>query len=161
MKMEDFENSREAAHDYSLRQATQADVELMFRLQHLDGKDIDYSDEEQQAKYKKYEEEFDSDKIEVIEHNSHAVGRLRIVRGDSIYIGGLQILPEFRGQGIGTAIVKNLILEADKTQLPVELEVRHNNSVAIHLYEKLGFEVVDEDNIQKIMRYQPNTKKTV
>jgi len=158
MQMEQFQEHIEGESIHTLRQATEADAELLFRLQHLDGGDIDISDVQQSAKVEKYKADFNPDKIQVIEYKGLPVGRLRVVRGDTIYIGGLQILPECRGKGIGTSVIENLIQESRETSLPIMLEVRHNNPQATDLYSKLGFETIDQDEIQKIMRYHPQTK---
>ena len=153
--MDQFEGSKETSPEYHLRQATETDVELMFRLQHLDGKGTDTSDADQVLKFEKYRNDFNPSEIQVVEHEGQSIGRLRVVRGDTIYIGGIQILPEWRGEGIGTQIIEHLIHEADEKLVPITLEVRHNNTEAYNLYERLGFQVVEEDEIQKMMRYEP------
>ena len=138
-----------------LRQATAADCLLMFRLQHLDGVELDGGNSEQVAKYEQYKNNFDSSKIQVIEFEGVVIGRLRVVREDSIYIGGFQILPEYRGQGMGTAILDSLVLESEQTGVPIILEVFNDNTEALKLYEKMGFVITEENDKQKNMRYQP------
>jgi ribosomal protein S18 acetylase RimI-like enzyme len=55
---------------------------------------------------------------------------------------GIALLPEYRGQGIGTALLKHL-LEAVKPLYPaIALSVSPNNP-AMRLYERFGFETVD------------------
>ena len=55
---------------------------------------------------------------------------------------GIALWPEFRGQGIGTALLERL-LEAAKNLYPaISLSVSPNNP-AIRLYERLGFVKVD------------------
>ena len=147
--------------EYHVRQAGESDVELMFRLQHLDGNDIDTSNSDQASKYEKYKNDFNPGEIQVVEHEGQAIGRLRVVRGDSVYIGGIQILPEYRGRGIGTQIIESLIIEAEEKMVPITLEVRHNNIDAFNLYERLGFQVVEEDEIQKVMKYDATTKTSL
>ena len=144
-----------AAKPPKLRQATAEDCSLMFRLQHLDGAQLDEGDPEQLAKYEKYRNDFDKNKIQVIELGGVAVGRLRVVREDSIYIGGFQILPEYRGQGLGTAILDSLVLESEQSGVPITLEVFNDNTEAVKLYEKIGFVITEESAKQKNMRYQP------
>ena len=47
----------------------------------------------------------------------------------------------FRNQGIGTLLLENLISIAHELQLSsISLEVNEENSPAIHLYEKFGFQ---------------------
>lgn len=156
--MKSLGRTSEATLKYPLRQAGESDVELLFRLQHLDGNELDTSNSDQASKYEKYKNDFKPSEIQVVEHEGEAIGRLRVVRGDSIYIGGIQILPEYRGRGIGTQVIESLIVEAEEKMIPITLEVRHNNTDAFSLYERLGFQVVEEDEIQKVMKYDPQTK---
>ncbi|MFC0273519.1 GNAT family N-acetyltransferase [Metabacillus herbersteinensis] len=54
-------------------------------------------------------------------------------------VGGLAILPEYRGKGIGTKLLKALMNEARVAGFKsISLSVDPTNS-ALHLYEKFGF----------------------
>src|SRR4030067_531674 len=58
------------------------------------------------------------------------------------WIATLAVLPEYRGQGIGAAL-----LEACETHIPIKrirLCVRPSNEVAIRLYERYGYARVGE-----------------
>jgi ribosomal protein S18 acetylase RimI-like enzyme len=140
---------------FSLMPAKLGDCELMFRLQKLDGAEINTQDVEQIVRLEEYRKIFVPEEIEVVYHGDVPVGRLRVVRGDELYVGGMQILPEYRGKGIGTAILESLIEEAGKSAKPIRLEVFHENLQALSLYEKVGFKIVDENEQQKIMIYTP------
>ena len=126
----------------------------MFRLQHLNGRELDLDNSELVARYEQYKDNFDGTKIQVITAGGVPVGRLRVVRGESIYIGGFQILPEYRGQGIGTSILNDLVAESEQTGLPITLEVFNDNDDAIKLYEKVGFVMTEQNDNQKIMRFE-------
>jgi ribosomal protein S18 acetylase RimI-like enzyme len=64
---------------------------------------------------------------------------------------GIALLPEYRGQGIGTALLERL-LEAAKNLYPaISLSVSPNNP-AIRLYERLGFVTVDVRNKYPVMK---------
>lgn len=139
---------------YELRRATEDDVELMFRLQKLDGAHLNQDNVVQAARFEEYKKDFNPDEIQVVCLVSEPVGRLRIVRGSEIYIGGMQILPEYRGRGLGTAILESLIEESKQTSKPIRLEVFHNNQQALDLYEKVGFKVIEENEQSKIMVYE-------
>jgi ribosomal protein S18 acetylase RimI-like enzyme len=55
---------------------------------------------------------------------------------------GIGVLAEFRGQGIGEALMRAAIEKARTRGLTrIELTVREHNRPAIALYEKLGFQV--------------------
>lgn len=59
------------------------------------------------------------------------------VRGDRGWIGGIAVVPEQRGNGIGRALMEAVLELAPPTVL---LEVIEANEPAIRLYETLGFE---------------------
>ncbi|MCR4279117.1 MAG: GNAT family N-acetyltransferase, partial [Candidatus Zambryskibacteria bacterium] len=90
---------------YSLRTAEQKDAEFLFYVKIEAMKPtsskvrtvLDYEKELTECLKK-----FEPEKIQVIQLEGKDIGRLRIVRSpESIYIGGIQILPEFQGRGIG------------------------------------------------------------
>lgn len=54
---------------------------------------------------------------------------------------GISVLREYWGQGIATAAIERLIAFAKENGIEIiELEVRSDNSRAIRLYEKFGFQ---------------------
>lgn len=61
--------------------------------------------------------------------------------GERMELDDLYILPEYRGQGIGTAVVEKCCAETEK---PVYLYVFRRNEGAVRLYKRLGFEIVQE-----------------
>ncbi len=59
----------------------------------------------------------------------------------------LGVDPKYQGQGIATSLLEHAILFANQKQCEImSLEVRVSNYVALNLYKKLGFEIV---NIRK------------
>jgi GNAT superfamily N-acetyltransferase len=107
-------------------------------------------------KLKQYRERFIPKEIQVISYDDEDVGRLRVVRSnESIYIGGIQILPEFQGKGIGTALFLDLIKESETTGLPIALEVHDVNESALRFYMNLGFSDVGHEGNKTLMKYQP------
>jgi ribosomal protein S18 acetylase RimI-like enzyme len=58
-------------------------------------------------------------------------------------ISDLLVIPAYRGQGIGTRIIKNLLNTAHTAGYPtIEIGVLAKNTRARHLYERLGFKPV-------------------
>ena len=55
----------------------------------------------------------------------------------------IAVHPDHRKQGIGTALVENLILALkERNVISLCLEVRVSNESAVSLYKKLGFEII-------------------
>lgn len=52
----------------------------------------------------------------------------------------LYVLPQFRGKGIGTQILRDCIATMN---LPIFLYVFKNNADAIRLYQRVGFEITE------------------
>jgi GNAT superfamily N-acetyltransferase len=114
---------------------------------------------ESEKEFEKYKEKFIPEKIQIIQCKDQDVGRLRVVRtNESIYIGGIQILPAFQGKGIGAAIFNDLMEEANKNNLLIILEVHDVNIKALAFYKKLGFvESGRQRELKKsILTYRPS-----
>lgn len=63
------------------------------------------------------------------------------VVADSCYVNNIAVYPEYRRQGVGTALIKMASLTADVMGTDfISLEVRESNYPAIALYRSLGFE---------------------
>jgi ribosomal protein S18 acetylase RimI-like enzyme len=87
--------------------------------------------------------------------DGRAVGRLLVDRtSDEIRIVDIGLLPEARGRGIGTALLGDLIAEAEARAVRIVLSVRRGNA-AERLYRRLGFTVTGEDELQIKMAFCP------
>lgn len=62
----------------------------------------------------------------------------------------IALLPEARGQGIGTALIEHLIEDARKVHPGVSLSVSRQNP-ARRLYERFGFKPISEDENSVLM----------
>lgn len=59
---------------------------------------------------------------------------------DSSDVNNLAVCKNFRGQGIGEALLNEMINHSKNLgATQITLEVRPSNTTAVHLYEKLGF----------------------
>ena len=67
------------------------------------------------------------------------MGRLFLARNHhEIRVMDISLLPEHRGQGIGTALIDSLLDEARTTQRTVRMHVERTNPV-LRLCRRLGF----------------------
>lgn len=88
------------------------------------------------------------------------IGRLLVERRESeIRLVDLCLLPEHRGQGIGTELIGQLIQEACETQLPLRLHVEAFNP-ARRLYDRLGFLPLADRGVYIEMEWRPPNVKS-
>jgi len=74
-------------------------------------------------------------------------GRLYVHRGPSeIRIVDIALLPEHRGHGIGTSLLRELFAEADAVDKSVTIHVERMNP-ALQLYERLGFVLAEDKGV--------------
>lgn len=70
-------------------------------------------------------------------------------RADEVYLGRIELLPDYQGRGVGTTVLRRVLREAG--DLPVTLDVLVVNPRARALYERLGFREIGrhgDDNIK-------------
>ena len=88
---------------------------------------------------------FNFKETQIIQSHRKDIGMIKLVREESCWnLIQLQIVPAFQEKGIGTTLIKNLIAEARQADASVILSVLKKNPVK-SLYEKLGFQVIAED----------------
>lgn len=84
-----------------------------------------------------------------------AAGRLYVDRsGPGIHVIDVALLPAHRGSGLGTALLKDIVSEADATVRTLTLSVEGQNRVR-SLYERLGFRAVEETGVYVRMERDP------
>ncbi len=78
-------------------------------------------------------------KIVVVEDDP--AGRLIIDgSGEHLEVIDIALLPEYRGHGIGTSVLRGVLTHADRLGRAVQLHVE-KQSRAVRLYERLGFSI--------------------
>lgn len=102
--------------------------------------------------YRMYYPEID-DRIILL--NEERVGRLIVVRTDEeIRLADIALLPKYRGAGLGTSLIKDLLMEATESGKPVRLQVERPNQQAKGLYERMGFTTMGENSTHFQMEYR-------
>jgi ribosomal protein S18 acetylase RimI-like enzyme len=102
-----------------------------------------------------YREHYTDTSYDVILAGEERAGRLYVARWeDEIRIVDIALLPDFRGRGLGTALLERLIAEADAAGKPLSIHVEMNNP-ARPLYERLGFVEAGEFGVYVLMRRAP------
>ncbi|HEY6768253.1 MAG TPA: GNAT family N-acetyltransferase [Candidatus Sulfotelmatobacter sp.] len=94
----------------------------------------------------------------VIRRGETAVGRLILDRTlEELHVVDIAIITEFRGLGIGSALMGAILREATETGKAVGLHVERFNP-ALQWYERLGFAVVNAGPIYLEMLWRGNRK---
>ena len=93
--------------------------------------------------------------LDLIEVDGARAGRLYVHRGPAdIRIMDIALAPEFRGRGIGTSLLQDLMAEADSSGRKLSIHVEMNNP-ARSLYDRLGFEPAGEHGVYVLMERPP------
>lgn len=92
---------------------------------------------------------------DVVEVDGHPAGRLYVDRRPgALRIVDIALLPEFRGRGIGTGLLHDLLAGAAEEGRTVSIHVEVHNPAA-RLYERLGFVPVAELGLHRRMEWTP------
>jgi ribosomal protein S18 acetylase RimI-like enzyme len=107
------------------------------------------------AQHTFYQEQFAGAQFDIIERDGEPIGRLYVDRRpDEIRIIDIALLPAFRGRGIGSRYLKQVLAEGQERGLPVRIHVEANNP-AMRLYKRLGFRQVDTNGVYWLMEWTP------
>ncbi len=92
---------------------------------------------------------------QVILSGERPIGRLLVDRmGDDMVLVDIALLPEVRGLGIGSTLIKDLCAEAVATECAIRLQVLLTNP-ARRLYERIGFVALGDDGVYEQMQWRP------
>jgi ribosomal protein S18 acetylase RimI-like enzyme len=154
----------------SLRPATEADREFLLELyastreEELAQVPWDeparraFLEQQFSAQDHHYRSNYPGATLDVIEVDGERAGRLYVYRGaEDIRIMDIALAPGFRGRGIGTVLLEELMAEARASGRSLSIHVEMQNP-ARSLYERLGFVPAGEHGIYVLMRWaQPKT----
>lgn len=102
-----------------------------------------------------YREQFPDTEWLIVVERGLPVGRIYIARAsDEITILDIALLPEARGRGLGTRLMRDVLDEADRTQRRVSLFTEPDNP-ARRLYTRLGFVAREASDMQVEMTREP------
>ena len=108
-----------------------------------------------------YHEHYEGATYEVIEVDGVPAGRLYLHRKPKeIRLVDIALLPAFRGKGIGTRLLAELIAEAKGRGVPLTFHVELFNP-ARRLYERLGFAPVEEHGVHVLMERLPEAAQVM
>lgn len=102
-----------------------------------------------------YREHYPHGELSVVEVDRESAGRLWVDRrSDEIRIVDIALLPERRGLGVGSMLVRRLLEEAESRGVPVRIHVERFNP-ALGLYRRLGFTELGATGVHIFMEWVP------
>lgn len=112
--------------------------------------------QQSQAQHYHYTTYYQSAEFNIIEQDGQPIGRIYINRTpQELRLMDIALLPEYRNQGIGTALMRELIAESDTKRIPITLHVEQFNP-AYRLYQRLGFQDVEMRGVYMYMERKPS-----
>jgi RimJ/RimL family protein N-acetyltransferase len=115
------------------------------------------------AQRQHYRREYPGARFDIVERDAEPVGRLYVhERPDEIRVMDLALAPNARNQGIGAALLRELLDEGGRSQRPVTIHVERFNP-ARRLYDRLGFTATgreSEDDVYVFLAAAPGVRTT-
>jgi ribosomal protein S18 acetylase RimI-like enzyme len=86
------------------------------------------------------------------------IGRLYVKQYErEIRIMDIALLPEYRNRGIGTTLLRQILVHGQSLMLPVTIHVERFNP-AFRLYQRLGFKPIEDKGVYLLMERVPDPK---
>lgn len=135
--------------------ATREEEMKRFPFDELQKKE--FLDQQFAAQYQHYQLHYPTCERNIIEKDGRPVGRLWVDEWkDEIRLVDIALMPEARGSGIGTSLVRSVLDRGASAGKPVTIHVEGFNP-ALRLYERLGFVKVDTNGVYFLMKWTPPT----
>jgi len=152
----------------TLRPITEEDLEFLLRLYATTRADemamvTDWTDEQKewfvrmqfQAQHAWYQEHYGDAQFDLVLIDGVPAGRLYVHRRPTeIRLVDISLMPELRGGGIGSALLRELMAEAEAAGKPLTIHVEKYNP-AMRLYLRLGFKPIEDRGPYDLMEWKP------
>jgi len=152
----------------TLRPITDADMEFLHRLYATTREDeltqVDWTPEQKaafvaqqfHAQHQYWQENYtDTSWDLILGDGDQPIGRLYVARwAEEIRIVDIALMPEHRGSGLGTRLLRRLLDEGEASGRKVSIHVEIFNP-ARRLYERLGFVQAAERGVYLLMERHP------
>lgn len=142
--------------DFTLKQAVEADIEFLLELRditmrkHLEELGLPTTREVYMERIRHH---FECAQIIYVADAKAGLFKSKFDEdANEWHLLQIQIHPKFQNRKIGRNVISNLINQANTKGSSIKLSVVKTNP-AHHLYSKLGFSVVDENESQYLMKY--------
>ncbi|MBW3569772.1 MAG: GNAT family N-acetyltransferase [Gemmatimonadetes bacterium] len=151
----------------TLRAATDADLEFLHRLYATTREDelkqVPWTPEQKaafvsqqfHAQHQYWHQNYTDTSWDLILLDGEPVGRLYVARWpDDIRVVDIALMPEHRGRGLGTRLLRGILAEGEASGRKVSIHVEIFNP-ARSLYERLGFVQAEEKGVYLLMERHP------
>jgi ribosomal protein S18 acetylase RimI-like enzyme len=143
----------------SIRPATPADTPFLRQLHHRAYRDVvvrQFGSWDEAAQDGWFEKGLAEADFGVVEEQGQAIGTVGLKDfPDRVELVELQLLPEWQGRGLGTALLRAELERAQRLDKPVRLRVLLENR-ARSLYERHGFAIVGQTDTHYLMEWKPS-----
>jgi ribosomal protein S18 acetylase RimI-like enzyme len=104
-----------------------------------------------------YQAHYPNAEFRIVQCGGEDIGRLYLDwRDNELRLIDIALLAQWRGQGIGSAILRSLLAAADERRKIIMLYAEVNNPV-LSLYQRLGFNQVGTNGVYVELHRQPQT----
>jgi len=151
------------------RDATEADLPFLLACYESARADemaiVPWSAEEKQAflgmqfhaQHTYYHAQFPDAQYQIIELDGVPIGRIYVdTRSNEIKVLEITVLAAYRGKGIGSMLIREVMGQGAELGLPVRLHVESFNP-ARRLYDRLGYNFLQDDGVYQLLEWTPNT----
>lgn len=108
-----------------------------------------------QAQQRHYQEHFPDAEHQIITLDGRPIGRLYLHRRErEIRILDITILERYRGAGIGTPLIREIMEEGARTKRNVSIYV-DSNSPARRLFQRLNFSTIEDNGVNALFDWEP------
>jgi ribosomal protein S18 acetylase RimI-like enzyme len=150
-----FRRTGEADMKFLLRVFKSTRTEELAAVPWSDGQKAAFLDMQFRAQHSHYQQNYPKADWLVTMRGGQDVGRLYIERCHHEHcLIDIAFLPEHRGDGLGAALLRDLVDEAAARGRDLQTHVE-KSSPALRLYRRLGFVAGEDEGVYTLMRWSP------
>jgi ribosomal protein S18 acetylase RimI-like enzyme len=140
-----------ADRDFLLRLYASTREEELKQVAWAEGLKTAFLEQQFDAQDRHYRENYPGATLDIVVVDGVAAGRFLVARWPrEIRVMDIALLPEFRGRGLGTHLLRELFAEADSSRREVSIHVERTNP-ALELYRRLGFELREDKGVYLLL----------